>query len=200
MKILTVHYKTPDLIYRQYESIRQFYPLINYEVIDGSDDGNHYFEDLEKKDDNFKIKRFGYNIHHGPGMNYGIINSEVNEIIILDSDVWLKKDFLDIFLKNFNGIAKGMKLLINDEGISSTQKNRTSNNNFKYPYIHPYCMLVNKTEYLKYKPFVKHGAPCIEFMVDVYNNDKSDLLIDFPIEEYVNLEIRGTRSRWGINL
>lgn len=200
MKILTVHYKTPDLIYRQYESIRQFYPFIKYEVIDGSDDGNKYFEDLEKKDNNFNIKRFGYNIHHGPGMDYGIKNSECDNIVILDSDVWLKKNFLDIFTDNFDGIAKGMKILINNEGVSNVQKNHNNNNNFIYPYIHPYCMLINKKEYLKYKPFNKHGAPCMDFMIDVYEKNKTDLLINFPIEEYVNLEKRGTRSRWGINL
>ena len=47
VKIVSVHYKTPDLIYNQYNSVRKFYPEIKYEIIDGSDDGKKYFVDLE---------------------------------------------------------------------------------------------------------------------------------------------------------
>ena len=55
-------------------------------------------------------------------------------------------------------------------------------------------------EYIKYKPFKKHGAPCIDAMIDLYNNNKTDMLNGVIIEDYVDLKIRGTRSVWGINL
>jgi hypothetical protein len=200
VKILTVHYKTPDLIYKQYDSIRKFYPNIFYHIIDGSDDNKTYFSDLEQKDKNVFVERFGYNIHHGPGMDHAIINSNEKYILILDSDVSIKESFLDEMLTDFSGIAKGLRIIVNDEGLSSWQKKQTKNHDFIYPYIHPYCMLIDKDEYIKFKPFVKHGAPCINFMVDVYNNNQSDRLIHFDIEKYVNLVIRGTRSKWGINL
>ena len=61
-------------------------------------------------------------------------------------------------------------------------------------------MLINKEEYIKHKPFVKHGAPCIKSMVDLHFKKLMNTLSHFEIEDYVNLRIRGTRSKWGINL
>lgn len=200
VKIVSVHYKTPDLIYNQYNSVRKFYPKIKYEIIDGSDDGKKYFVDLEKKDPNFVVKRFGYNIHHGPGMDYAIKNSSEEFLLILDSDVSLKSSLIEPMIEDFTGISKGLRIMINKDGVSSLQSNRTENQNFSYPYIHPYCMLIDRNKYISFKPFKKHGAPCIDFMMDVYEKGQSDQLIHFDINDYVNLVIRGTRSKWGINL
>jgi hypothetical protein len=200
VKIVSVHYKTPDLIYNQYNSVRKFYPEIKYEIIDGSDDGKKYFVDLEKKDPNFVVKRFGYNIHHGPGMDYAIKNSSEEFLLILDSDVSLKSSLIEPMIEDFTGISKGLRIMINKDGVSSLQSNRTENQNFSYPYIHPYCMLIDRNKYISFKPFKKHGAPCIDFMMDVYEKGQSDQLIHFDINDYVNLVIRGTRSKWGINL
>ena len=200
VKIVSVNYKTPDLIYNQYNSVRKFYPEIKYEIIDGSDDGKKYFVDLEKKDPNFVVRRFGYNIHHGPGMDYAIKNSSEEFLLILDSDVSLKSPLIEPMIEDFTGISKGLRIMINKDGVSSLQSNRTENQNFSYPYIHPYCMLIDRNKYISFKPFKKHGAPCIDFMMDVYEKGQSDQLIHFDINDYVNLVIRGTRSKWGINL
>jgi hypothetical protein len=200
VKIISVHYKTPELIYNQYESVRKYYPKIRYEIVDGSDDKIEYFKDLEKKDSNFKVERFGYNIHHGPGMHHSIKNSKFKYLLILDSDVSIKEPFIESMFSNFDGIAKGMKIMVNKEGVSSKQANRTTDKNFIYPYVHPYCMLIDRDKYLNHKPFRKHGAPCIDFMMDVFDKGYSDELINFDIESYVNLVVRGTRSKWGINL
>ena len=174
VKILTVHYKTPDLIYKQYNSIRKFYPNIFYHIIDGSDDNKIYFSDLEQKDKNVFVDRFGYNIHHGPGMDHGIRNSKHNYLLILDSDVSIKSDFLDLIFNNFKGIASGWKIFVNNEGVSSNQSSHTKNKDFIYPYV--------------------------DFMINVYEKNDSDKLIDFDIQKHVDLVIRGTRSKWGINL
>jgi hypothetical protein len=200
VKIVSVNYKTPDLIYNQYNSVRKFYPKIKYEIIDGSDDGKKYFVDLEKKDPNFIVKRFGYNIHHGPGMDYAIKNSSEEFLLILDSDVSLKSSLIEPMTEDFTGISKGLRIMINKDGVSSLQSNRTENQNFSCPYIHPYCMLIDRNKYISFKPFKKHGAPCIDFMMDIYEKGQSDQLIHFDINNYVNLVVRGTRSKWGINL
>ena len=55
IEIVSVHYKTPDYIYSQYNSVRKFYPSLKYRIIDGLDDGKNYFQDLEIKDSNFYI-------------------------------------------------------------------------------------------------------------------------------------------------
>lgn len=199
IEIISVHYKTPDYIYTQYNSVRKFYPKIHYRIIDGSDNNVKYFEDLEKNDINFKVNRFGYNIHHGPGMDYAIKSSKFEFLLILDSDVCLKKPLIEDMFKNFKGYATGKKIIVNSDGFESWQKPKT-NHNFKYIYIHPYCMLLKKSEYLKFNPFIKHGAPCIQSMIDINKQQKSELLSDFIIEEYVDLKVRGTRKIWGLGL
>lgn len=200
VEILTVHYKTPDLIYSQYESIRKFYPEIKYRIIDGSDNGISYFEDIEREDSNFSIKRFGYNIHHGPGMDYGIKTSNFNYLLIIDSDITIKKPLIFDMLKSFNGFSVGKKLIMDSTGHEHNQKPNTPKENFIYDYIHPYTMLINKEKYLKFKPFIKHGSPCIQTMIDIHNKKCKQELVDFKIEEYVNLITKGTRSIWGLNI
>ena len=133
-------------------------------------------------------------------MDYAIKNSSEEFLLILDSDVSLKSTLIEPMIKDFTGISKGLRIIINKDGVSSLQSNRTENQNFSYPYIHPYCMLIDRNKYISFKPFKKHGAPCIDFMMDVYEKGQSDQLIHFDINDYVNLVIRGTRSKWGINL
>ena len=200
IEIISVHYKTPDLIYNQYKSVRNFYPNLPYKIIDGSDNNVKYFEDIEKNDTLFTVDRFGYNIHHGPGMDHAIRNSKYEYLLILDSDVSLKKRVIEHLFDNFKGYATGKLIKIDSTGHEKWQKKGENPNNFIYTYIHPYCMLINKNEYIKYKPFKKHGAPCIDAMIDLYDNNKTDMLNGVIIEDYVDLKIRGTRSVWGINL
>lgn len=201
IEIVSVHYKTPDLIYKQYESVRRFYPEIPYRIIDGSDDGNMYFSDLEKKDPHFKVVRFGYNIHHGPGMHAAITSSSYPFLLILDSDVTIKSALIEKMMSVYQGYAVGKLLTVNKNGKELWQKKWWHlKTNYPIKYVHPYCMLINKNAYLEFKPFVKHGAPCIEAMKDIFEKGKTERLVSFHIEEYVDLVIQGTRSRWGINL
>ncbi len=198
--MLSVHYKTPDLIYRQYESVRNCYPTLPYRIVDGSDDGRTYFEDLASKDDNFRVERFGYNIHHGPGMDYGIKTSSSEFLLILDSDVTLKDPILEDMHAVFKGYSVGMKIVVNKDGFEHWQKRKEPRDRFVYDYVHPYCTLIKKSRYMDFKPFIKHGAPCLHAMIDIYERGFSHELAHFPIQERVDLMIRGTRGRWGINL
>lgn len=116
IEIATVHYKTPDFIYEQYESIRKFYPKIKYNIIDGSDNGEKYFLDLESKDSNITIKRFGFNIHHGPGMDFSIKNSNKKFTLLIDSDVTLKKPVIKEMFSKFTGYSVGKKIIVNSSG------------------------------------------------------------------------------------
>ena len=196
-----MHYKTPELIYNQYKTVREFYPENPYRIIDGSDDGVSYFSDLEHNDVNFKVERIGYNIHHGPGMDYAIKNSAFEYLLILDSDVSLIKPPIQKMMEVFSGYSVGKKIVVNANGIEKWQKKWWSKSKpCIYTYIHPYCMLIKKDAYLQFKPFKKHGAPCLDAMVDIFNQQKTHLLSEFQIEDYVNLVVRGTRGKWGINL
>ncbi len=171
-----------------------------YTVIDGSDNGEIYFKDLEESDTNFNVKRFGYNIHHGPGMDYGIRTSQFNYLLIIDSDVTLKKPLVYEMFKVFKGYSVGKKIIMDSTGHEFNQKPDRDKNSFIYEYIHPYCMLISKKRYLDFHPFIKHGSPCIKSMIDVYNKKCLNELTDFKITDYIELKTKGTRSVWGLNI
>lgn len=201
IEIVSVHYKTPELIYEQYKTVRKFYPTLPYRIIDGSDDNIEYFVDLKDNDKNFEVERFGYNIHHGPGMDHAIKTSKYEFLLILDSDVTLKKPVIETMMENFKGYAVGKKLILESHGHEKWQQRWWQwPRKYIYTYIHPYCMLIKKEAYLQFKPFKKHGAPCMDAMIDIYNQNKTDLLSGMTIEDFVDLRIEGTRSKWGMNI
>ncbi len=203
VEIISIHYKTPDYIYEQYESVRNIYPEISYRIIDGSDDGKNYFKDLEEKDTNFHVERLGYNIHHGPGMDYAIKNSHFDYLLILDSDVTLKNEIISPMLEKFTGYAVGRKRMVNALGMQNWEIpwiGKLFPRSFKYIYIHPLCLLIKKEAYLKFKPFIKHGSPCIDAMIDIHNKKQTHLLSDMVIEDYAEPKYQGTSKTWGMNV
>lgn len=203
VEIISVHYKTPEYIYAQYKSVRKLYPDIAYRIIDGSDDGNNYFLDLEEKDSNFKVERLGYNIHHGPGMDYAIRKSKYNFLLIIDSDVTLNKDIITPMLEKFSGYAVGRKRMVNALGMQNWEIKwigKLLPKSFKYTYVHPFCMLINKQSYLQFKPFIKHGSPCIDAMIDINKKRQTNLLAEINVEDFINEKFQGTTKIWGMNI
>lgn len=203
IEIISVHYKTPDYIYEQYKSVRKLYPNIAYRIIDGSDNENTYFLDLEEKDENFKVERFGFNIHHGPGMDYAIKSSTYEFLLILDSDVTLKKDILTPMIKRYSGYAVGRKRIVNALGMQSWEIRLIGKlfpKSFKYMYIQPVCMLINRDAYFQFKPFFKHGSPCIDAMIDIHKKNQTHLLTEFPLEDFMDIKYKGTVQKWGMNI
>lgn len=203
IEIITVHYKTPDYIYEQYQSIRGLLPSVPYRIIDGSDDGIRYFEELEATDPNVLVDRLGYNIHHGPGMDYAIKGSKHKFLLILDSDVTLKEDPIPYMMSKFSGYAVGKMKMMNAMGMEQWQLGvvgKMLKAFFKYRYIHPYCMLISREAYLQHLPFIKHGSPCIDASIDIYRKKMQHQLTAVSIETFVHLKFKGTRGRWGLNI
>ncbi len=65
-------------------------------------------------------------------------------------------------------------------------------------YIRPVAMLLRREMYLRLKPFERHGAPCLNNMADAHA--RGFVLSDFPIDQYIVHEGRGTAGRHGYNL
>jgi GT2 family glycosyltransferase len=204
-EILTVNYNTPDYIIDQYKSIRKFLGnefIIN--VVDNSDgkikkrgkkiiDLNKDLYDISIEDNNFKIFKIGKNLHHGPGMDYGINNIKSDYILILDSDISLKKNIIDVFNiyneKEFS--CMGLSIRVNKEGINIKNKNGIK-------YIHPSIILLNRLEYKNNsEKFIKHGAPCIKFMK---NSDEEKLIDISNIRDNVFYSGQGTIKFYGLNM
>jgi glycosyltransferase involved in cell wall biosynthesis len=200
---LTVNYNTPDYLERLLTSFRKFYPDLPYLVIDGSSEEN--YKKIKNFDKKFGIQliHFNYNIHHGPGMTYGIKQIKTDQALFVDSDMiiynggWLemmekelRKDSYGIgdIQKEFYLENKTPQTPVTIDRIRAQRRRmdgrrlpalKTSTNTIKIwvDYLHPVFTLVNKNVMLKYPlPEKGYGAPFILAMKQIHLQNQGHLL------------------------
>ena len=195
MIAITIHYNTPDLVKGMIDSFRQFYD-IKFVIIDGSDE-KHYRQLKEKEFVNTEIIHFGFNIHHGPGMAWGFTNLDSDKILVLDTDVFIHKRFLEILEPSLKTWQYGIGDIqtVNRDGWNVAQGIR---------YLHPACMLVNRKVILQWPLPIKHGAPMRETMKAIHERGRDGLLnycpeVDTKIHNgiYIEHHWQGTVRRTG---
>jgi len=184
--VLTVNYQTPDLILNLVTSFRKFYnnPFL---IVDGSDEEKYNeLKELLKDFENIEIHHFDFNIHHGPGLEYGFKYLKSDQILVLDSDVTiLKAGFLEDLIKNLSKEAYGIGDCQFVDDLGYNVGSRKGAHGLKesemteggYRYLHPAIMLVNREVVLQYAMPEKHGAPMLSTMKDIHDKGMSHLLI-----------------------
>jgi len=187
IEILVVNYNTPDLVKRLLDSRTNFgYGDIQIHIIDGSSTPE-FQKEAKKVCQEVRLTQHGYNIHHGPGLDYGIRQSNKEYLFLMDSDSYFTKpglfDRLE-FPENHFGI--GMVVIVNSDGFVDEKG--------KIQYLHPNCCLINREKYFLSHPFIKHGAPFLSTMANMKFSIKDGWDI---ISEYVYWGVRGTVNRFG---
>ena len=155
---LTVNYNTPELLRNLLSSFRKFY-CIPYMVVDGSEE--KYYNDITRFKEYFNINivHFDTNIHHGPGLAYGIKQITTNQILFIDSDITvIKGGFLEDLENKLNSESYGIGDVsdVNEYGVNIP-------NGIKY--LHPSFALINREVALSYPLPVRHGAPMLNAMI-----------------------------------
>ena len=189
MEIITVHYNTPDLLDNLLGSIRDCSPL-PIRVIDGSD--TEEFHRLTKEIcgdySNVIVEQLGYNIHHGPGMDYAMNTTKHDWVLIIDSDSMIKEGLLEVLLYDKPYMGFGMQ--VNAQGFNVAKG---------ILYLHPHFLLVNRQHYYIHPwKFIRHGAPAIQIMAVLPDSDKN--VIPEEYQKYFVRGGRGTVNRFGYNL
>lgn len=178
-------------------SFRKFYPSLPYLVIDGSDEA-HYkpIEDFDKRF-NVELLHFNYNIHHGPGMAYGIKRIQTDQILLVDSDMIIhSKGWLEMMEKDLKKESYGIGdvqqeyyPVFRTDGTPENRKTRRLRRKTKVrqivdkvwiPYLHPVFALINKEVALKYPLPFKGGAPLLFAMKDLYLKQQTHLIQSAP--------------------
>lgn len=194
---LTVNYNTPDYLERLLRTFRKFYsiPVL---VIDGSNEENYIkIRGFDKKYD-VKIDHFSHNIHHGPGMSYGIEKIKTDRILLIDSDMiihnggWL--EMMDEELREDSyGIGDIQKEYYLEETsvtiftstpirirpkvvVSHAGQVKKVQTKVWVDYLHPALALCNRDVLLKYPMPIRGGAPLIEAMKLIHLQEKENLL------------------------
>ena len=141
--VLTVNYNTPDLISRLVHSVREHLGEdINIYIVDGSD--QNIYKNVDDK--NITHHKLGFNIHHGPGMDYGINRINTPYTLILDSDTQLSSNILNTYntIIPVEFYAAGHVCYVDMTGHVNGDSNGRNNGNaseFSIKYTHPMCLL-----------------------------------------------------------
>lgn len=195
IEIVTVNFRTEDLLIRLYWSIRKLLGNVPFRVIDGSGGSKYtaFFEKIMADDSNTTIEKFPFNIHHGRGMNYAMATTEYDYILFIDSDGWVKDGGLIEYMAgqlNGDSYGSGLVVAVNKDGYNVAADG--------IRYLHPSCMLVKRLEYAKYPRYTHHGAPCIKTMHYLHLLSLSHKLIHLDdISRYFEEDRRGTAGRTG---
>ena len=181
-----VCYNTKDLVKRAYESVRSFHPDMSIIIVDNSDtssDGascRKYTKSLS--DDKTSVVFTDGNIGHGRGLVVGLSKVNTPFALLFDSDIEMLKSpvqaMFDMMEEDtygvgytektaFDGFEWGCKPIHQKQGWMK--------------YLHPYFCLIQMKEYKKYRPFIHHGAPAVNTMLDIYRRGLSGKVIkEFP--------------------
>ena len=198
--MVMVNFNTPDLTQAAVTSFRHFYPDINLILIDnGSSDNSittlHHLQ--QRYPDNTEVIKHSRNLHHGPAMDAGVRNATTHYVMFLDSDCEVTTGgFIEPMLTSLESdpmnYAVGKKIFMNRRGFDvDDEKNGI-------PYIRPFCMMLKRDLYFLLLPFRRHGSPCLANMRTA--TQRGYRLIDFPVEQFVKHEGRGTAGPFGYNL
>ena len=197
---ITVNYKTIDVTLKCLKALRHHYPKLHIIIIDNSnfDASSDALYKRAKQDTNITCLFNIYNMHHGPSVDIGIRMLRTPLAFVLDSDAFIKEENVieDMFAKT---VGVDEWLMVGD--VTPVDKNGfdLKDPNQGIPYGDPKCMLLNKECYLTLPKFIRHGAPCIETMTYIHENNLGHLLIKFPWEQYVYHGKGVTQRRFGLD-
>lgn len=208
VEILTVNYNTPDLVEQLLKSRDACgYSDIMTIVVDGSDDLKLAAEtkNVCVKFKNVTLAEVGENIHHGPGLVFGITQLATKKYIMaMDTDsVFNRPGAIEHLLNKMNPniYMVGGICYVNIRGIADLENGSVKTSAHPIAYLHPSRCLINKIHFNRYMKPVKHGAPFIETMADIHAKQEEEVLVNvLDLNEWISTSGRGTVGRFGYNL
>lgn len=199
LSAVIVHYQTPDLIRRSVGSFRRFYPELPLLVIDNGStpETAAFLRSLLESHQPAELLLNTTNIHHGPAMDQGMRHLRTPLVLLMDSDAMIINDgLLDRMRPAFDEdpltYAVGPVTWMDARGFDLPPGAGG------HPYVRPICMLLRRELYLSLPPFERHGAPCLRNMIAAVARQYR--LVDFPVQQYIQHEGRGTAARHGYAL
>lgn len=192
-----INFRTPELTLRAARSLRSCYSTLPLLIIDNGSHDNSEAMLLDLAGGSTELLLNARNIHHGPAMDQALRHLTSAFVLFLDSDIEvLRAGFVErmqaALLERPHAYAVGKKIWMNRRGFDVAERAGGE------PYIRPICMLLNRSMYLTLPPFERHGAPCLANMREASRRGLH--LIDFPLEEFILHEGRGTAARHGYRL
>lgn len=207
-KIVTgvvVSHNTKDLLKTAITSIRKHHPKMKLIVVDGSDKTDSCYSYIRTlANSNTRVFHITGNIGHGKGLNYGIQYIDTPYLLVFDSDIEMVYSPIEEMLNMMEDMTWGVgSFEMTDLGghIWGTRKDKMNEGPMKY--LHPYFCLIQMKEYKKYSPFIHHGSPAVQTMLEIYRKGLSEVVLkefkdlcysDKKEKYYIKHRKRGTRD------
>lgn len=187
--VLICQRKTMDATRLCLESLLKFYPDIPVLVVDGNseDESTLYLHYKSSLYPNVKVwDRVGLN-SHGETMDEAIRQFITTKyVLLMDSDVISERHgyiegMLEQFKENGNLYATGNLMLVTRQNQACGAPYDESD---VLKYAHPCCSIIDVDVYKTLQPFINHGAPCVNNMIDA---EIHKLDVDyFPVDKYTS--------------
>jgi glycosyltransferase involved in cell wall biosynthesis len=187
--VLICQRKTLDATRLCLESLLKFYPDIPVLVVDGNseDESTLYLHYKAALYPNVKVwDRIGLN-SHGETMDEAIRQFITTKyVLLMDSDVISERHgyiegMLKQFKQNSNLYATGNLMLVTRQNQACGAPYDESD---VLKYAHPCCSIIDVDVYKTLQPFINHGAPCVNNMIDA---EVHKLDVDyFPVDKYTS--------------
>jgi len=198
--VVSVNYRTPDLITRAVRSFREYYPQTPLLLIDngsGDDSVDHLMALQAAHPECTDLVLNTENRHHGPAMDQALRTVDTPLVLFLDSDIVVRRHGFVAGMTSAladvpHSYATGKRIWMNRRGFDVEESAGGT------PYIRPICMMLRRQVYLSLPPFRRHGAPCLENMRAAHQRKLQ--LVPFPIEDFIDHDGRGTAGRHGYHL
>lgn len=186
---IVVNYRTKHLLTTAVNTFRKFYPTVKLIIIDNHSTDKSWDWIKRQADEHTITEVAGWNLGHGPALDWGIRLSETTYVFTFDSDVEFNKggflEQMQTYAEQQGLYALGWLRHVNRNGVPANELPHFCR------YIHPYAALYNREIYLTLKPFVNKGAPCVDNMWNA--REKGIPVAGYPIEKFVTHLIAGTR-------
>lgn len=200
LTVVSVNYRTPDLIARAVQSFREHYPHLPLLLVDngsGDDSVDRLMALQAAHPDHTDLVLNTENRHHGPAMDQAVRTVDTPLVLFLDSDIVVRRGgFVEGMMRALADVprsyATGKRIWMNRRGFDVDESAGGT------PYIRPICMMLRRPLYLTLPAFRRHGAPCLDNMRAAYQQGLQ--LIHFPVEDYIEHDGRGTAGRHGYRL
>ncbi len=188
--IVIVCYQTPELIVKAVSSVVTA-KGVRVMIVDNSPDGSECYKECDKLAlyKNVDVIHTGENIFHGPALNKGIDALTTEYICVMDSDAEvLDHDVFDIC----TGILGDKSIYAVGGSVENVKKGNKPYYGVAFDYLKPWFGMLRMENFYRFSPFVHHGAPWCQSMLDIKGTMKVVRMPDAG--NYVRHESAGTHK------
>jgi len=184
---IIVNFETPQLTKRAIDSLIGF-ERIKIIVVDNSSEAKRF------KDERVTVLVPETNLFHGKGLDYGINHADTEYIIVMDSDAYVKD--LNI-IREAKRILEGNVYAVgcNIEKVPKTAPLYKC----EFDYLEPWFGVFKRSVYKKHAPFIHHGAPWCQTMIQIYGTMPVVAIMPYAVKHDGAQTIAVTNKEWQKN-